>query len=239
MLLIAVLVTLYIPGRAQAPGEVRIPLIGEHSPEFIAESTQGTIHFPGDYFKKWKILFSHPADFTAVCSTEILELAALQDDFNKMGVQLVVLSTDGLNSHIEWEHSLEKIDYKGRPPAKINFPLIEDKDLSISKQFGMIHPYSDHTRDVRGVFIIDPDDEIRAILFYPSELGRNYDEIKRMVVGLQTADRHHVLIPADWKPGQDVMIQSPATSAEAEKLKQKNEKDLYDVTWYMWFRNLR
>jgi peroxiredoxin (alkyl hydroperoxide reductase subunit C) len=222
--------------QAQISGETRIPLIGEPAPRFTAESTSGTINFPDDYYAKWKILFSHPADFTAVCSSEILELANLQEDFKKLNTQLVVVSTDAVSSHIEWVKSLESAKYKSREPVKINFPLVSDKSMEVSKAYGMIHSYSSTTKDVRGVFIIDPNDRIRAVFFYPMEIGRNLDEIKRTLIALQTAEKDNVLIPADWQPGQDVMLHSPKTSAEADKMSEKGTPGVYSVNWYMWFK---
>jgi peroxiredoxin 2/4 len=223
---------------AQDSKLIRIPLIGEAAPEFKAESTLGTINFPDDYYAKWKILFSHPADFTAVCSSEILELANLQNDFKDLNTQLVVVSTDAVSSHIEWVKSLESAKYKSREPVKINFPLVSDKNMEISKAYGMIHSYSSATKDVRGVFIIDPNDKIRAIFFYPLEIGRNLDEVKRTLIALQTAEKNNVLIPADWQPGQDVMLHSPKTTAEAEKLSEKATPGVYSINWYMWFKKL-
>jgi peroxiredoxin 2/4 len=218
--------------------ETRIPLIGEMAPEFTAESTTGKIKFPDDYFTKWKILFSHPGDFTPVCSTEILELAAMQEDFDKLDAKLIVLSVDGLNSHLEWIRSLESVNYKNRGPVKIKFPIVSDVNLVISKKYGMIHSYVSTTRDVRGVFIIDPSDRIRSIFFYPFDIGRNIDEIKRALIALQTSEKMNVLTPADWRPGQDVLIKSPKSKDEAEKMANKNDPALYSVTWYMWFKKV-
>jgi peroxiredoxin 2/4 len=236
LLLILISAICIIFSQAQDSKETRIPLIGEPAPKFTAESTSGTINFPDDYFAKWKILFSHPADFTAVCSSEILELANLQNDFKGLNAQLVVVSTDAVSSHIEWVKSLESAKYKSREPVKINFPLVSDKSLEVSKEYGMIHSYSSTTKDVRGVFIIDPNDKIRAIFFYPMEVGRNLDELKRTLIALQTAEKQNVLIPADWQPGQDVMLHSPKTSAEADKLSEKDTPGVYSINWYMWFK---
>jgi peroxiredoxin 2/4 len=222
--------------QAQDSRETRIPLIGEAAPKFTAESTTGTINFPDDYYAKWKILFSHPADFTAVCSSEILEMANLQEDFKNLNTQLVVVSTDAVSSHIEWVKSLESAKYKSREPVKINFPLVSDKSMEVSREYGMIHSYSSTTKDVRGVFIIDPNDKIRAVFFYPMEVGRNLNEIKRTLIALQTAEKDNVLIPADWQPGQDVMLHSPKTSAEADKMSEKGAPGVYSVNWYMWFK---
>lgn len=224
---------------AQQGSEVRIPLIGETAPKFTAESTLGTITFPDNNNSKWTILLSHPADFTPVCSTEILELAYMQQDFEKLNTRLMVISTDAVSSHIEWVRSLQTVKYKNRQPVTIKFPLISDKGLEISKSYGMLHSYSSTTKDVRGVFIISPDNKIRAIFFYSMETGRNLDEIKRTLQALQTAEKENVLIPANWLPGDDVMLPAPKTANDAEKVSGKENDDRYFVTWYMLFKKMR
>ncbi len=174
---------------SQGNDDSRIPLIGSTAPSFTARTTNGEISFPGDYSSKWKILFSHPKDFTPVCSSELLELAQRQDDFAKLGVKLVVLSTDTLYQHENWVATLDTLSYKNREPKEIKFPLVDDNSKYVSKLYGMLHnPYST-TKDVRGVFVIDPKNKIRAIFFYPTEVGRNIDEIERTVVALQLSDK--------------------------------------------------
>jgi peroxiredoxin 2/4 len=216
----------------------RIPLIGEDAPSFTAESTNGQITFPNDFGAKWKVLFSHPADFTPVCSSEILELAALQPEFDKLGTKIAVMSTDTLYKHVAWKKSLETLKYKGRDPVKINFPLIDDNSWSASKEYGMLHaPVSDR-RDVRGVFIIDPKNKVRAIYFYPMEIGRNMDEITRTIIALQTADKQKVLTPANWKPGDDVLIPYVKSIDKAEIPATGNDQNIYQVSWYMTFKKL-
>ncbi len=215
-----------------------IPLIGERAPSFNQVSTMGNINFPIGYPGKWKILFSHPGDFTAICSTEILELADMQDDFDNLNTNIFVLSTDGLNSHLEWIRSLESIQTKEKDAVKINFPLISDTDMSISKKYGMIHQYSSTTKDIRGVFIINPEDKIAAIFYYPNKIGRNMEEIKRTLIALQTAEKYNILTPVNWKPGEDVMIPSPVTIEDSKKLEDKKDKDTYMKTWYMWYKRL-
>jgi peroxiredoxin 2/4 len=222
--------------KSQDQNDTRIPLIGEPAPEFSSESTRGKITFPDDFYLKWKVLFSHPADFTPVCTTELLELADMQDDLEKMDTKIVVISTDGLDSHMEWIRSMESIDYKNHGTKKIGFPLVADKDLSVSKKYGMIHSYSSTTKDVRGVFIIDPQNKIRAMFFYPMTTGRNVDEIKRTLLALQESDKHNVLTPANWTPGSEVLIRAPKTTVDAEKLEAKHDPDLRKVTWYLWFK---
>jgi peroxiredoxin (alkyl hydroperoxide reductase subunit C) len=150
----------------------------------------------------------------------------------------MVLSTDAVSSHIEWVKSLETIKYKGRDAQKIRFPLISDKDHSISSKYGMIHSFSSTTKDVRGVFIVDPNDKIAAIFFYPMNVGRNMEEIKRTLIALQTSEKNNVLIPANWTPGQEVMIPSPKTSSEADKLLTEKPSDIDYVSWYMLFKKL-
>ncbi len=178
---------------SQENSDSRIPLIGSQAPSFTAKTTNGELTFPGDYSSKWKILFSHPKDFTPVCSSEFLELAQRQDEFAKLDVKIVVLSTDTLYQHTSWVLTLDTLNYKGRAPQVIKFPLVDDNTKYVSKLYGMLHnPYST-TKDVRGVFIIDPKNKIRAIFFYPSEVGRNLDEIERTIMALQMSDKEHVI----------------------------------------------
>jgi peroxiredoxin (alkyl hydroperoxide reductase subunit C) len=212
----------------------RIPLIGETAPSFIAESTNGELNFPADYGRSWKILFSHPQDFTPVCTSEILELANLQEDFNKLGVKLVAVSTDRLSTHEQWKKAMESLAYKDRKSLKIDFPLVEDADLSISKKYGMIHSASNTTRDVRGVYIIDPDNIVQAIYFYPTSVGRNTDELVRMVTALEKTHQDKVLTPANWRAGEDVMVPTiPNAASTSEELASQG---LYNLTWFMWYK---
>lgn len=224
---------------AQETGNYRIPLIGESAPSFTAQSTTGQIVFPDDYYSKWKILLSHPADFTPVCTSELLSLANMQKDFKKLNTSIVVLSTDGLNSHIEWVKSMESLEYNDKKIVKIEFPIVSDENLEISKKYGMLHPYSSTTKDIRAVFIIDPDDKIQALFYYPNSVGRNLEEIKRTLIALQTSEKHKLLIPANWSYGDDLMIPSPSSIKEAEKLESKNDPDIYSLAWYMWFKKMK
>lgn len=223
---------------SQGKNTSRIPLIGADAPSFTAESTNGQIIFPNDFGAKWKILFSHPADFTPVCSSEILELAHMQNDFDELGVKVAVLSTDTLHKHYSWKKSLETLKYKGREPVKIKFPLIDDNSWFASKEYGMLHTPTSTNKDVRGVFIIDPKNKVRAIFFYPMEIGRDMNEIKRTLVALQTADKHKVLTPSNWEPGDDVMIPFVKSQNDAENLASGNAEDTYAVSWYMLFKKL-
>ena len=219
----------------QAWSQANVPLIGDVAPSFTGESTTGKINFPGDYTGKWKILFSHPADFTPVCSSELLELGASQGDFDKLGVKLIVLSTDDLDKHTQWVKSIETLKYKNREPVTISFPLISDQSHEISRKYGMIHTSANTTKDVRGVFILDPSNKIRAIFFYPMEVGRNIDEIKRTLIALQTADNQNVLTPADWQPGNDVMLKATKNDPATGK---PSDPDVYQLVWYMSFKRL-
>jgi len=216
--------------------EVKIPLIGSKAPSFEAQSTSGDITFPDNFGKNWKILFSHPQDFTPVCTTELLELAYSNDDFEKLGVKIAVVSTDNLEHHKLWKTALEELDYKGRGMQKIKFPLIDDQKFAISKKYGMLHTPSSTTKDVRGVFIIDPQNNVRSINFYPMNIGRNMDEIKRIVVALQTSDKHEVSTPANWNPGDDVIVPHyPYT--EQQLADNPGLKDgYYSVGNRLWFK---
>jgi len=212
----------------------RIPLIGEKAPSFTAYSTNGEVRFPEDYGRNWKILFSHPQDFTPVCTTEILELANLQSEFNKMGVMLISISTDPLDTHRQWKSAMESLVYKDREAVKINFPLVDDENLVISKKYGMIHSASNTTRDVRGVFIIDPDNIIQAIYFYPKAVGRNTDELIRVITALQKTSSEKVMTPANWKAGEDVLVPSiPNSTATTAELASHG---LYNLAWFVWYK---
>ncbi len=196
---------------------VTMPRIGDAAPEFTAVTTQGKINFPYDYKGSWVILFSHPADFTPVCTSEFITFATLEEKFAKANCKLVGLSIDGLYSHIAWLRTIkEKIEYKGMKDVEVNFPLIEDIKMEVAKKYGMIQPNEDSTKAVRAVFFIDPKGIIRTIIYYPLSLGRNFDELYRVVIALKTADEFDVATPADWRPGDDVII-SPAGSCGVAK----------------------
>lgn len=227
-----------IAGYSQKNSRSRMPMLGEKAPKFTAQSTNGNLNFPDDYYGKWKILFSHPASFTPVCTSELLELAYLQDDFDKINTSLIILSTDGINSHIEWVRSMESINYKDRGTVDIKYPVVSDVGYEISNKYGMIHPESSTTKDIRAVFIVDPDDKIRSILYYPLNVGRNIDEIMRTMLALQKVDKRDVLTPANWQTGDDYLVKSPESIKEAEKLKSKNDSSMYSLAWYMWYKNV-
>lgn len=209
-----------------------MPRIGDKAPEFDAVTTQGDIHFPKDYEGKWVILFSHPADFTPVCTSEFMTFATMENEFNSLNCQLVGLSVDGLYSHIAWLRTIkEKIEFKGMKDVEVKFPLIEDITMAVAKKYGMIQPGESNTKAVRAVFFIDPKGVIRAIIYYPLSLGRNFDELKRALVAMQTADKYAIATPADWRPGDDVIV-PPAGSCGVAKERMDNTGDM---TCYDWF----
>jgi len=184
----------------------RIPMLGEVAPSFESNTTNGKIEFPEDFGNHWKILLSHPKDFTPVCTSEILQLAKMQDEFTELGVKLAIISTDELSSHHAWKQSMEDMLMESGEPHTIDFPFIDDNNARISNKYGMLHAWENPTRDVRGVFVIDPDNKIQSINFYPMNIGRNMEEIKRLVIALQTSREDQVLTPANWELGDDVLM---------------------------------
>lgn len=211
---------------------VSMPRIGDQAPEFKAVTTQGDINFPADYNGKWVILFSHPADFTPVCTSEFMTFAKMEPEFNALNCQLVGLSIDGLYSHIAWLRTIkEKIEFKGMKNIEVKFPLIEDITMEVAKKYGMIQPGESSTKAVRAVFFIDPKGIIRAIIYYPLSMGRNFDELKRALIAMQTADKHSIATPADWEPGDDVIVPT-AGSCGVAKERMENEDEM---TCYDWF----
>jgi peroxiredoxin (alkyl hydroperoxide reductase subunit C) len=209
-----------------------MPRIGEKAPSFKAVTTQGEIHFPDQYSGSWVILFSHPADFTPVCTSEFMTFATLEQKFADMNCKLVGLSVDGLFSHIAWLRTIkDKIEYKGMKNVEVKFPLIEDITMEVAKKYGMIQPGESSTKAVRAVFVIDPKGIIRTILYYPLSLGRNFDELQRIVVALQTADAFNVALPADWRPGDDVIV-PPAGSCGTAKERMEGKADMKCYDWF-------
>lgn len=209
-----------------------MPRIGDKAPEFKAVTTQGDINFPADYNGKWVILFSHPADFTPVCTSEFMTFAKMEPEFNKLNCQLVGLSVDGLYSHIAWLRTIkEKIEYKGMKDIEVKFPLIEDITMNVAQKYGMIQPGESSTKAVRAVFFIDPKGIIRAIIYYPLSMGRNFDELKRALIAMQTADKYSIATPADWRPGDDVIVPTAGSCGVAkERMENKEEMTCHD-----WF----
>jgi len=217
---------------------VSLPRIGDKAPSFKAITTQGEINFPEQYAGSWAILFSHPADFTPVCTSEFITFASLEESFAKLNCKLVGLSVDGLYSHIAWLRTIkEKIEYKGMKNVEVKFPLIEDITMEIAKKYGMIQPGESNTKAVRAVFIIDPKGIIRAIIYYPLSLGRNFDELQRALVALQTADAFSVALPADWRPGDDVIV-PPAGSCGVAKERMEGKGDIKCYDWFFCTKKL-
>ena len=210
-----------------------IPRIGEKAPEFKAVTTQGEINFPSDYEGSWVILFSHPADFTPVCTSEFMTFATLEPKFAELGCKLVGLSVDGLYSHIAWLRTIkEKIEYKGMKDVEVKFPLIEDITMEVAKKYGMMSPGESNTKAVRAVFVIDPKGIIRTVIYYPLSMGRNFDELLRVVQALKTADAFSIATPADWRPGDEVIVPTAGSCGVAkDRMDGKQE----GVTCRDWF----
>jgi peroxiredoxin (alkyl hydroperoxide reductase subunit C) len=205
----------------------RLPLIGEKAPSFKAETTQGPINFPDDFKGKWVIFFSHPADFTPVCTTEFMTFASMQPQFEKLNCKLLGLSIDSTYSHIAWLRTIkEKIEFKGMKGVEVTFPVISDLTMDVAKAFGMLQPSASTTQAVRAVFIIDPDAVVRAILYYPLSNGRNMEEIKRLLVAMQMADKNKVATPANWQPGEDVIVPTPGSCGAAKERMEKPDADV-------------
>lgn len=204
-----------------------IPLIGDAAPEFTASTTNGKIKFPDDFVGSWVVFFSHPADFTPVCTTEFVEFQKNMLEFEKINTRLLGLSIGGLTSHLGWFDAISKMS----DGVDISFPLIDDLNMKVAKLYGMLQSGASDTHAVRAVFIIDPNGIVRTVLYYPAVLGRNMSEIWRILVGLQTADEFEVALPANWTPGDNVLTPAPTTSAEMRGKDKKN-------TWFMNYKKL-
>jgi peroxiredoxin (alkyl hydroperoxide reductase subunit C) len=216
-----------------------MPRIGEKAPEFKAITTQGEINFPSDYKGSWVILFSHPADFTPVCTSEFMTFATLESKFNEANCKLVGLSVDGLYSHIAWLRTIkEKIEYKGMKNVEVTFPLIEDITMNVAQKYGMMMPGESDTKAVRAVFIIDPKGIIRTILYYPISTGRNFDELYRILIALQTADEFGVATPADWRPGDEVIVPTAGSCGVAKKRMESKDEDIKCYDWFFCTKKL-
>ncbi len=211
------------------------PLIslGEVVPDFEAVTTHGKIRL-SDFKGKWVILFSHPADFTPVCTTEFVAFAQIYPELAKRNVQLIGLSVDSVYSHIAWVRMI-----KDKFGVTIPFPIIADLDMKVANLFGMIHPKQSTTAAVRCVFVIDPEMKLRAMIYYPLNVGRNMDEILRLIDALQTADKFKVALPANWRPGDPVIVPPPTTQEDAEKRLQEAAQQGYEcVDWFLCKKKL-
>ena len=213
-----------------------MPRIGDPAPQFSAVTTQGNINFPEDYAGSWVILFSHPADFTPVCTSEFVTFASMQEQFLKVNTKLVGLSVDGLYSHIAWLRTIkEKIEFNGHKDVEVTFPLIEDIKMDVAKAYGMIHPGAADTQAVRATFFIDPKGVLRAMVYYPMSNGRSIDEFVRLLEAMQTSDANGVATPEGWVQGQPVIVPPPKTAAAAEA----RAGEGYDyVDWYYSTKSL-
>jgi peroxiredoxin (alkyl hydroperoxide reductase subunit C) len=214
---------------AETAPAASMPRINEVAPDFEAKTTQGVMRL-SDLRGKWVVLFSHPADFTPVCSTEFVEFARRSDEFKQRNAQLVGLSVDSVTAHIAWIRNMQE-----HFSVKIDFPVIADLDTKVAQRYGLIHPGASETATVRAVFIIDDKGVVRALIYYPMSLGRNIDEILRAVEALQTADANACATPANWKPGEKVIVPPPQTLEDAEKRMASG----YEVTdWYFSKRDI-
>jgi peroxiredoxin (alkyl hydroperoxide reductase subunit C) len=220
---------------AQTPS---MPLIGDQAPAFVAETTHGEVRFPDDYKGKWVILFSHPADFTPVCTTEFMTFASMHKDFEDLNCALIGLSIDSNYSHIAWVRRIaEDIEYKGMKGVEIPFPIIADLKMDVARKYGMLQPNASTTHAVRAVFVIDPDSVVRAILYYPLSNGRNMDEIKRILLAMQHSDEHGIATPAGWTPGDDVIIPPPGSADEARKRVEQPAEGAKVVDWFLTLKH--
>jgi len=202
---------------------VSLPRLNEAAPDFTAKTTHGEIKL-SDYKGKWVVLFSHPADFTPVCTTEFIAFAKRNADFEKLNTKVIGLSIDSVYSHLAWVRNI-----KDHFDVEIPFPVIADLDMNVAKLYGMVHPEAADTSAVRAVFIIDDKGILRAMIYYPLTNGRSIDGILRLVEALQTSDKHGVATPENWKPGDKVIVPPPATQEEAEKRASQG----YEYTdWY-------
>jgi len=204
--------------------QTRMPRLNEPAPAFTAKTTHGELELD-DFKGKWVVLFSHPADFTPVCTTEFVAFAELSDEFVKRDVQLIGLSVDSVYSHIAWVRNIE-----AHFGVKIEFPVIADLDMKVAHAYGMIQPGASSTEAVRAVFVIDPDQVLRAMIYYPLTTGRSMPEILRIIDALQFNGEHHLATPANWHPGDQAIVPPPTTVADAEK---RLTEGYETIDWYL------
>lgn len=214
----------------------RMPVIGDIAPAFTAVTTQGEMNFPKDYYGKWVVLFSYQMDFSPVCTTELMTFASIRKEFEELQVELIGLSIASVSSHIAWLRKCKELVWKDIKHVEISFPLIADVSMQVAKTYAMLHENTSKTQTVRAVFVIDPEAKIRAILYYPFSVGRSIQEIKRIVVALQKTDRENAATPADWMPGEDVILPPPKTSDEAAERMDKLSENMYCIDWFLAFR---
>jgi peroxiredoxin (alkyl hydroperoxide reductase subunit C) len=207
-----------------------MPRIGDMAPDFEALTTIGKIKFSEFNKDKWVILFSHPADFTPVCTTELSEFARQQDYFTSQNTKLIGLSIDSIHSHMAWVHNV-----KEKLGVLMNFPIIADIDMHVAKLYGMLQPGESETAAVRAVFFIDPTGKIRLIMYYPLNIGRNMDEIKRVLLALQTSDANKCAMPLNWKQGDKVIVPPPTT---VQAMTEREQSNYEMVDFYLAKREL-
>lgn len=207
-----------------------LPLIGDEAPDFDVETTHGPLKL-SDMRGKWVVLFSHPADFTPVCTTEFIGFADRADEFAARNVQLIGNSVDSVFSHLAWVNAI-----KEKQGVEIPFPIIADLEMDVARKYGMIHPVSNGTAAVRAVFVIDDKGIIRAMVYYPMNAGRNIDEVLRLVDALQTSDREGVSCPANWQPGDEVVVGAPRTQEQLNARVKDSSLNLKD--WYLATKKL-
>ena len=208
-----------------------MPRIGDDAPDFTAVTTKGTIQL-SDYAKdKWLVLFSHPADFTPVCTTEMSGFALNKDKFDALNTELMGLSIDSIHSHLAWVQNVRE-----KTGVYFDFPIIADLDMKVSKLYGMLQPNEAETAAVRAVFFIDPKKKVRLIMYYPLNVGRNMDEILRALEALQTADEHKVAMPLDWRKGDKVIVPPPKNLDDMNERIKNTEYEMID--WYLAKKDL-
>lgn len=215
---------------------VKMPLIGDKAPEFKAVTTQGEMNFPADYKGKWVILFSHPADFTPVCTTEFMTFAYRSEDFKALNTELVGLSIDSLYAHIAWLRKIQELEWNGMKNVEVKFPVIEDIKMDVAKKYGMVQPGQSTTQAVRAVFFIDPKGIIRCIHYYPMSTGRNVEEMIRVIQALQKNEKDNVATPVNWVPGKDTIIPPAGSCGTAKERMDSKDKDRYCLDWFLCFK---
>ena len=204
---------------------VAMPRIGDGAPDFEALTSKGPLRL-SDFKGSWLVFFSHPADFTPVCTTEFMAFTDRYPEFQQRNVQLLGLSVDSVQAHIAWLRNIEE-----KTGKKVPFPVVADLTRDVATKYGMLHPGQSTTETVRAVFLIDPEQKIRAIIYYPLTTGRSMDEILRLVDALQTTDKNKVSTPANWQPGEKVILPAPATQEAAqERVEERNGAEVID--WY-------
>jgi peroxiredoxin 2/4 len=186
-----------------------LPRIGDKAPDFSAVTTTGQLTFSEFNKDSWVIFFAHPADFTPVCTTELVEFAKNTEYFTARNTKLIGVSIDSIHAHLAWVQNVKQ--YTG---VLLDFPIIADLDTAVAQKYGLLHPGESTTAAVRAVFVIDPKGTVRAIIYYPLNVGRNVEEIKRLLTALQTSDKHSVALPVNWEPGEKVVVPPPKTLAE-------------------------